>query len=51
MFVLQSHLFILEMFAELYNSGKEENTKGQKINYADISFQMCTTFVIFYRNE
>jgi len=42
MFVLQRHLFVSEMVAGICNTGKEENTEGQKINYADLSFEMCT---------
>jgi hypothetical protein len=34
LFFLQTQLFTFEMFAEIYNTGKAENTKGQKINYA-----------------
>jgi len=46
MFVLQSHLFVSEMVAEIYNTGKEENTKDPKINYADLSFEMCTSRIL-----
>ena len=47
MFVLQSHLFVSEMVAKIYNIGKEENTKGQKINYADLSFGNVLVFILF----
>jgi hypothetical protein len=52
MFVLQSHFFfIFEMFAEIYNTGKEGNTKSEKINYADFLLECTRIFIIFCRNE
>jgi len=39
------------MFAEIYNTGKEENTKIQKINYADFFLNDARIFIIFYRND